>query len=77
MSFGDNYPPGAANDPNAPYNEVEVPEADFEVTCSQSLSRTATVTTTDYNPGAYGYDCEPDGEGGYCTFSWHEDDDTP
>ena len=24
--MSDNYPPGAANDPNAPYNEVEAPE---------------------------------------------------
>ena len=28
----DNYPPGAANDPNAPYNEVDAPEVDVTVT---------------------------------------------
>lgn len=75
MSFGDNYPPGAANDPNAPYNEVEVPEKDFEVTCSQSLSKAVTVTTNDYIPGASGVDYEPDDEGGCCACGWQDDDD--
>ena len=28
----DNYPPGAANDPNAPYNEEDAPEVDVTVT---------------------------------------------
>ena len=38
-----NYPPGAANDPNAPYNQEEIPEIDVTVkqllvkdTCIQS-----------------------------------------
>ena len=44
-----NYPCGA-DTPNAPWNEIEIPERDFEVTCSQSLSRTATVTTNNYLP---------------------------
>lgn len=35
---------------SAPFNEVEVPEKDFEITCSQSLSRTAIVTTNNYIP---------------------------
>ena len=47
-----NYPPGAEHDPNAPYNQVSIPERDFEVTCSQSLSRTTTVCTDDYIPCA-------------------------
>ena len=72
----DNYPPGAANDPNAPYNQVDVPEKDFDVTCSQSLSRTAVVTTNNYIPGASGCDYEPDGEGGYCACGWQDPDDT-
>ena len=46
----DNYPPGAANDPNAPYNQVEVPERDFDVLISQTLSKSTTVTTSDYIP---------------------------
>lgn len=57
------YPPGAEFDPNAPYNQIEVPQKDFEVTCSQSLSRTAIVTTNNYTPGASGVDYEPDDEG--------------
>ena len=28
----DNYPPGAANDPRAPYNEEPMPEVEVEVT---------------------------------------------
>ena len=44
------YPAGAYSDPNAPYNQVEVPEKEFEVTISQTLSRTVTVTTNDYQP---------------------------
>ena len=71
-----NYPPGAEFDPNAPWNEVEVPEKDFDVTCSQSLSKTVTVCTNNYIPGASGCDYEPDGEGGYSTIGWYEDDDT-
>ena len=50
MSEADYYPAGAYNDPNAPYNEIEIPEHDFEVTVSQTLSRTVTITTNDYNP---------------------------
>jgi hypothetical protein len=72
----DNYPPGAVNDPNAPWNEPEVPEKDFDVTCSQCLSRTATVWTNNYIPGASGVDYEDDGEGGSCACGWHDPDDT-
>lgn len=46
----DNYPPGAANDPNAPYNEIEVPEREFDVTISMSLSRTVQCYTNKYIP---------------------------
>jgi hypothetical protein len=46
----DNLPPGAANDPNAPYNEVEVPEREFDVTISMSLSRTVQCYTNKYIP---------------------------
>ena len=66
-----NYPPGAEHDPNAPYNQVDVPEKDFEITCSQSLSRVATVTTNNYIPGSEGCDYE---EG--MAFGWHDPDDT-
>ena len=40
------------NSPDTPWNEPQVPERDFEVTCSQSLSRTAKVTTNNYIPCA-------------------------
>ena len=46
----DNLPPGAANDPSAPYNEVEVPEREFDVTISISLSRTVQCYTNKYIP---------------------------
>lgn len=45
-----NYPPGAENDPRAPWNEVSVPEKEFEVTVSQTLSKNVTVYTDDYIP---------------------------
>ena len=70
------FPAGAEFDPLAPYNQEDVPEKDFDITCSQSLSRTATVTTNNYIPGASGVDYEPDGEGGYCACGWQDDDDT-
>ena len=72
----DNYPPGAANDPSAPYNQVDVSEKDFDVTCVQCLSKTVTVATNDYIPGASGVDYEPDGEGGYCACGWQDPDNT-
>ena len=50
MKESDYYPAGAYSDPNAPYNQCDVPEKDFDVTCSQSLSRTAVVTTNNYIP---------------------------
>lgn len=70
------YPAGSEHDPDAPWNEVEVPEKDFDVTISQSLSRDITVTTNNYVPGASGVDYEPDGEGGYCSCGWQDSDDT-
>lgn len=71
-----NYPPGAEFDPSAPYNQSDIPEKEFDVTCSQCLSRTATVWTNNYIPGASGVDYEPDDEGGYYASSWHDPDDT-
>ena len=76
MNEADYYPPGAYNDPNAPWNEVEVPEEDFEITCSQSLSKTVTVTTNNYIPGASGVDYESDDEGGVYASAWHDAPDT-
>lgn len=76
MSEADYYAPGSYKDPSAPWNQSEISEKEFDVTCSQSLSRTATVNTCDYVPGASGVDYEPDGEGGYCTCGWQDPDDT-
>ena len=72
------YYPGSLTDfsEGTPWNEPEVPEKEFDVTCCQTLSRTATVTTNNYIPGASGVDYESDGEGGSCAFSWHDPDDT-
>ena len=61
---------------SAPFNETETPGKDFEITCSQSLSRTAEVWTSNYVPGASGCDYEPDGEGGYSACGWQDPDDT-
>ena len=70
-----NYPAGA-DTPDAPWNQVDVPEKDFEITCCQVLSRTVTVTTNNYIPGGSGVDYESDGEGGYIAEGWQDDDDT-
>ena len=71
------YPAGLTDDtPGCPWSEPDVPEREFEITCSQSLSRTAPVWTNNYIPGACGVDYEPDDEGGYCACGWHDDDDT-
>jgi len=43
-----NYPPGADQDPNAPWKEVEKPSIQADVLCSQTLSKSYEVTTTDY-----------------------------
>lgn len=44
------YPPGAEFDPSAPWNEVSVPEKEFDVTCTQVLSKTVGVWTDNYIP---------------------------
>lgn len=42
------YPPGAEFDPNAPWNQVENPEEEFEVTVVQTLSKPVTIYTSNY-----------------------------
>ena len=76
MKDSDYYPAGAYSDPSAPYNDYDVPEKEFEVTCSQTLSKTSIVVTDNYIPGAEGCDTEPDDEGGYHAEYWHDPDDT-
>lgn len=70
------YPAGSEFDPSAPWNEPVIPEKEFEVTCSQSLSKTVPVITDNYIPGASGVDYESDDEGGYTAVGWHDPDDT-
>lgn len=45
----DNYPPGS-NTTDAPWNEIEVPDMEFDVTISMSLSKTVKCSTNKYNP---------------------------
>ena len=53
------YPAGAEFDPRAPWNEVELPPKDVEVTVSVTLSKTVKITVNDYTID----------EEGYCDFS--------
>ena len=46
----DNYPPGAAHDPNAPYNEPLIPEREFDVEVTITMSKVVTITTDNYVP---------------------------
>jgi hypothetical protein len=72
-----NYPDGLSDfTPGTPWNEPDVPEKEFDVTCTQTLSRTVSVLTSNYVPGASGVDYEPDDEGGYYASGWHDPDDT-
>jgi hypothetical protein len=43
------YPPGAEFDPSAPYNQVDLPEREIEVTVSVTLSKTVKVMVDDYS----------------------------
>ena len=54
------YAPGTEFDKNAPWNEVENPEEEFNVTIVETLSKDVTIVTTNYNLEA-DYD-----EEGYC-----------
>ena len=42
------YPPGAENDPRAPWNEQRQPERDFTVCVQVTLEKSETITTDDY-----------------------------
>lgn len=63
----DNYPPGAANDPNAPYNQPGDPDPiDVEVAVSYSMSRNFTISVANYSMEV-DEDCDIDDEGhSYC-----------
>ena len=77
LKSNSNYPPMTQSQwDNAPWNEVEVPEKDFDVTISQTLSKDTTICTNDYIPGASGVDYESDDEGGCYASSYQDPDDT-
>lgn len=61
-----NYPPGADTS-YAPWNEQKVPERQFDVCISQTLSKSTDIITDDYSP-------EFDEEDGY-TYANTEDTD--
>ena len=42
------YPPGAEFNPNAPWNQVDTPDKEIEVTVSVTLSKTVKVNVNDY-----------------------------
>lgn len=42
------YPPGAEFDSQAPYNQVDLPDREIEVTVSITLSKTVKVSVNDY-----------------------------
>lgn len=42
------YPPRAEHDPNAPWNQVDNPEREIEVTVSITLSKTVKIKVSDY-----------------------------
>lgn len=50
MKEADYYAPGSYNDPDAPWNEPYIPEKDFDVCISQTLSKSTQVTTNKYQP---------------------------
>lgn len=55
LSLGD-YPLGARDDPNAPYNEVDNPEVEIEVCVSITLHKTFKLKVKDYTIIAEGKD---------------------
>ena len=42
------YPPGTEFDPNAPWNQIDNPEKEIEVTVSITLSKTIKIKVSDY-----------------------------
>lgn len=50
------YPEGAYNDPKAPWNQVDNPEREVEVTISVTLSKIEKIKVVDYNIIDSGHD---------------------
>ena len=76
LNNNSNYPLMSQSEwDNAPWNQSGPEEEEFEVTVSQTLSKSTTVTTSDYVPGGYFPETEWDIDG-YHTITCHEPDDT-
>ena len=66
------YPPGAEFDPNAPYNQVDPSEQEFDITITQTLSKSLSVFTDQYN-----FICDMDEDGVSVEYdtsdtNWHD-----
>ena len=48
------YPAGAEYDPNAPWNQEDIPEREVEVTVSVTLSKTLKIKVSDYTVDSEG-----------------------
>ena len=59
------YPPGAKYDSNEPYNQVDLPEREIEVTISVTLSKTVKVMVDDYE-----IDMDADEDGRYLSYDF-------
>lgn len=69
MKESDCYAPGSYNDPNAPWNEVEIPEREFKIGVEFQLSKKTTVESNDYY-------IEEDPDGSYIdtdNISWRDE----
>lgn len=76
LNNNSNYPLMSQSEwDNAPWNQSDPEEKEFKVTVSQTLSKSTTVTTSDYVPGGYFPETEWDIDG-YHTITCHEPDDT-
>jgi hypothetical protein len=68
--MNDNYPPGAANDPRAPYNER--PNMETEVTVKTTLIKETVVETSE---GHYVRESEIEPDGTRSTVGFYETDE--
>lgn len=76
LNNNSNYPLMSQSEwDNAPWNQSDPEEKEFKVTVSQTLSKSTTVTTSDYIPGGYFPETERDIDG-YHTITCHEPDGT-
>lgn len=48
MRESDYYAPGTYNNPRAPWNEVEIPEREFDVKVEYSLSKKTSIESNNY-----------------------------